>query len=79
MCFNLAAAKGHREASQRRLEVAAEMSASEIAAAQRAARNWNAAHRDTKIFPPNQLLTEGYMKAQRVEKDHEQLDSQRAA
>jgi hypothetical protein len=44
MCFNLAAAKGHREASQRRLEVAAEMSASEIAAAQRAARNWNATH-----------------------------------
>ena len=42
--FNLAAAKGHREASQRRLEVAAEMSASEIAAAQRAARHWNATH-----------------------------------
>ncbi len=31
----------------------------------------------TKIFPPYQLLIESYMKAQQVEKDHEQLDSQR--
>jgi nicotinamidase-related amidase len=33
----------------------------------------------TKIFPPYQLLIESYMKAQQVEKEHEQLDSQRAA
>lgn len=31
----------------------------------------------TKIFPPYQLLIESYMKAQQVEKNHEQLDSQR--
>jgi nicotinamidase-related amidase len=46
-------------------------------------RSW---HRDdaqewaqiyTKIFPPYQLLIESYMKAQQVEKDHEQLDSMR--
>jgi len=42
--FNLAAREGHREGAQRRLEIAAEMSASEIAAAQRAARHWLAAH-----------------------------------
>jgi nicotinamidase-related amidase len=33
----------------------------------------------TKIFPPYQLLIESYLKAQQVEKDHEQLDSQLAA
>lgn len=31
----------------------------------------------TKIFPTYQLLIESYMKAQQVEKNHEQLDSQR--
>ncbi|HQU68914.1 MAG TPA: hydrolase [Albidovulum sp.] len=31
----------------------------------------------TKIFPHYQLLIESYMKAQQVEKDHEQLDSTR--
>jgi len=31
----------------------------------------------TKIFPPYQLLIESYMKAQDVEKNNEQLDSQR--
>ncbi|MDH7787445.1 nicotinamidase-related amidase [Ochrobactrum sp. 19YEA23] len=31
----------------------------------------------TKIFPPYQLLIESYMKAQEVEKNNEQLDSQR--
>jgi nicotinamidase-related amidase len=30
----------------------------------------------TKIFPPYQLLIESYLKAQQVEKDQEQLDSQ---
>jgi nicotinamidase-related amidase len=33
----------------------------------------------TKVFPPYRLLIESYMKAQQVEKEHEQLDSQRAA
>jgi hypothetical protein len=42
--FNLAAREGHSEGAQRRLEIAAEMSASEIAAAQRTARHWLAAH-----------------------------------
>ncbi|MGE4252380.1 MAG: hydrolase [Parvibaculaceae bacterium] len=32
----------------------------------------------TKIFPPYQLLIESYMKAQQVEKIHEQLDSARS-
>jgi len=32
----------------------------------------------TKIFPPYQLLIESYMKAQQVQKDQEQLDSQRS-
>lgn len=31
----------------------------------------------TKIFPPYQLLIESYLKAQQVQKDQEQLDSQR--
>jgi uncharacterized protein len=42
--FNLAAMHGHKQASQLRVEIAAEMSESEIAAAQRAARDWLAAH-----------------------------------
>lgn len=33
----------------------------------------------TRIFPAYQLLIESYIKAQQVEKAHEQLDSQRAA
>ena len=44
MLFNLAAQKGHRDSVHRRLEIAAEMSAAEIAAAQRAARSWLARH-----------------------------------
>ncbi|MEL4070112.1 hydrolase [Ochrobactrum sp. GPK 3] len=32
----------------------------------------------TKIFPPYQLLIESYMKAQEVEKNNEQLDSERS-
>jgi hypothetical protein len=40
MYFNLAGLKGHEQAIDRRTEVAAEMSAAEIAAAQRAARMW---------------------------------------
>jgi TPR repeat protein len=38
--FNLAAMRGHREAIRLRREIAEQMSESEIAAAQRAARDW---------------------------------------
>jgi TPR repeat protein len=38
--FNLAAMHGDKQASARRVEIAAELSESEIAAAQRAARDW---------------------------------------
>ena len=38
--FNLAAMHGNKQASALRLEIAAELSESEIAAAQRAARDW---------------------------------------
>jgi TPR repeat protein len=38
--FNLAAMRGNSEAIRLRLEIAAEMSESEIATAQRAARDW---------------------------------------
>ena len=38
--FNIAAARGNREAIRYRREIAAEMSESEIATAQRAARDW---------------------------------------
>lgn len=42
--FNLAAMQGHAEAARMRLEIAAEMSDAEIAAAQRAAREWLRRH-----------------------------------
>jgi TPR repeat protein len=42
--FNLAAVKGNREAATYRQEVAREMSASEVAEAQRAAREWLRTH-----------------------------------
>lgn len=42
--FNLAAARGNRKAIDHRREIAAEMSAMEIAAAQRAAREWLRMH-----------------------------------
>ena len=38
--FNIAAMRGNREAIRLRLEIAAEMSETEISAAQRAARDW---------------------------------------
>jgi uncharacterized protein len=38
--FNLAAAKGHPDAARLRREIANQMSDAEIAAAQRAARDW---------------------------------------
>jgi uncharacterized protein len=38
--FNIAAARGNKEAIRYRREIAAEMSEAEIAAAQRAARDW---------------------------------------
>jgi len=40
MWFNLAAMRGSKEAGRLRREIAAEMSPGEIAAAQRAARDW---------------------------------------
>jgi TPR repeat protein len=42
--FNIAAFRGHDEAKRRRAEVALEMSREEIAAAQRAARDWITSH-----------------------------------
>jgi TPR repeat protein len=42
--FNIAALKGCKEAVQLRQEIAAGMSAGEIATAQRAARDWLTAH-----------------------------------
>jgi uncharacterized protein len=42
--FNLAAAKGNAEATRLRREIADQMSEGEIAAAQRAARDWLHAH-----------------------------------
>lgn len=42
--FNIAAARGDREAAQRRSELACEMSPAEIANAQRAAREWLKLH-----------------------------------
>jgi TPR repeat protein len=42
--FNLAAARGNRDAVAHRRELAAEMSEDEIAAAQRAAREWLVKH-----------------------------------
>ena len=42
--FNLAAMRGNAEAIRLRREIAAEMSESEIAAAQRAARDWLTKH-----------------------------------
>ena len=42
--FNIAAMRGHRDAIRLRVEIAAEMSETEIAAAQRAARDWLSAH-----------------------------------
>jgi hypothetical protein len=38
--FNLAAMRGNKEASRLRREIAEQMSESEVAAAQRAARDW---------------------------------------
>jgi TPR repeat protein len=42
--FNLAAMRGNCEATRLRREIAEEMSAAEIAAAQRAARDWLTTH-----------------------------------
>ena len=42
--FNIAAARGDREAAARRSELAAEMSKMDIAVAQRAAREWLSVH-----------------------------------
>jgi uncharacterized protein len=42
--LNLAAMRGSKDAARMRLEIAADMSPSEIAAAQRAARDWLTRH-----------------------------------
>jgi uncharacterized protein len=42
--FNLAAVKGYREAARYRQEVAREMTAADVAEAQRAAREWLRTH-----------------------------------
>ena len=42
--FNIAALRGDNEAARRRQEIAAEMSAYEIASAQRRAREWLSVH-----------------------------------
>jgi TPR repeat protein len=42
--FNLAAMHGDKQANALRVEIAAELSESEIAAAQRAARDWLVSH-----------------------------------
>jgi len=42
--FNIAAVRGNRDAIRLRVEIAAEMSEAEIAAAQRAARAWLSTH-----------------------------------
>jgi|APEBP8051073352_1049397.scaffolds.fasta_scaffold13047_3 hypothetical protein len=42
--FNIAALRGDVEAARRRQEIAAEMSAADIASAQRRAREWLVAH-----------------------------------
>ena len=44
MWFNLAAAQGNREAARYRQEIAGEMSAAEVAEAQRQAREWMRRH-----------------------------------
>lgn len=43
-CFNIAAMHGNEKAARLRREIAEEMSAAEIAAAQRAAREWLTLH-----------------------------------
>jgi uncharacterized protein len=49
--FNLAAAKGNAEAVRLRREVANQMSDAEIAAAQRAARDWLRLNRTESVAP----------------------------
>lgn len=44
MWFNLAAARGNRDAAVRRQEIAAEMTSAEVAEAQRQAREWIRCH-----------------------------------
>jgi TPR repeat protein len=44
MWFNLSAQRGNHAAARLRREIAAEMSAAEVAAAQRAARDWVTKH-----------------------------------
>lgn len=54
--FNLAATKGNVEAVRLRREVADQMSDAEIAAAQRAARDWLRSNHDIKTVAPAPAL-----------------------
>ena len=51
MWFNLAAAKGNAEAVRLRREIANQMSDAEVAAAQRAARDWLALNKRETVAP----------------------------
>jgi uncharacterized protein len=51
MWFNLAAAKGNAEAARLRREIANQMSDAEVAAAQRAARDWLALRKRETAAP----------------------------
>jgi TPR repeat protein len=50
--FNIAAMRGNRDAVRLRVEIAAEMSDAEIAAAQRAARDWLAGNPASLLRAP---------------------------
>jgi len=54
--FNIAAMRGNRDAVRLRREIAAEMADAEIAAAQRAARDWLAANPAPAPMPVPQAL-----------------------
>jgi uncharacterized protein len=50
--FNIAATRGHRDATQLRREIAEQMSDAEIGQAQRAARDWLKAHPQLRAAAP---------------------------
>jgi TPR repeat protein len=54
--FNLAAVKGNTEAIRLRREVADQMSDAEIAAAQRAARDWLRGNHEAPVSAPAQAM-----------------------
>ena len=50
--FNIAAMRGHKDATALRREIAGQMADAEIGLAQRAARDWMKAHRDVAEKAP---------------------------